>query len=101
MLLKKASITILLFFALASVSLFCNAQDNKKSRIRPVIPYNHATLTAPQGMVYIKGGSTKIKYNQSSTDTNSYRKVALSAFFMDKTAVTNQQYRKFVNWVIS
>ncbi len=100
MLLNKASITILLFFALTSVSVFCNAQDNKKSRIRPVIPYNHATLIAPQGMVYVRGGSTKIKYNQSSTDTNSYRKVALSAFFMDKTEVTNQQYRKFVNWVI-
>lgn len=100
MLLNKASITILLSCALTSASILGHAQDNKKSRIRPVIPYNHSTLAAPPGMVYIRGGSTKIKYNQSSTDTNSYRKVALSAFFMDKTEVTNQQYRKFVNWVI-
>jgi len=100
MLLNKATFTFLSFSAAALFSVFCNAQDNKKNRTRPVVPYNHATLAAPLGMVYIKGGSTKIIYNQSSTDTNSYKRVALSAFFMDKTEVTNQQYRKFVNWVI-
>jgi formylglycine-generating enzyme required for sulfatase activity len=70
------------------------------SRTRPVIPYNHSKLAAPPGMVYIPGGSTVIKYSQSSTDTNSKKKVSLSSFFIDKTEVTNQQYRQFVNWVL-
>jgi formylglycine-generating enzyme len=98
--LNKTFITILLFIAASSFSVICSAQSSKKSRIRPVIPYNHPTLIAPPGMVYVPSGSTKINYSQSSTDTNSYRKVSLSAFFIDKTEVTNQQYRQFVNWVI-
>jgi formylglycine-generating enzyme required for sulfatase activity len=98
--LNKTFITILLFFAASSISVICIAQSSKKSRIRPVIPYNHPTLIAPPGMVYVPSGSTKINYSQTSTDTNSYRKVSLSAFFIDKTEVTNQQYRQFVNWVI-
>jgi len=55
---------------------------------------------APPGMVYVKGGTTTINYDQSSTDTNSARKVSLTSFFMDKTEVTNQQYRQFVQWVV-
>jgi len=97
---NRTTINLLLFFAAFLFSVFCFAQDKKKSRIRPVLPYNHKTIPAPPGMVYIRGGSTKIIYNQSSTDTSNYKRVALSAFFMDRTEVTNQQYRKFVNWVI-
>ncbi|GAA4467274.1 hypothetical protein GCM10023093_22830 [Nemorincola caseinilytica] len=51
-------------------------------------------------MVYIPGGSVTIKYSQSSTDTNSKKRVSLSSFYMDKTEITNQQYRMFTEWVI-
>lgn len=51
-------------------------------------------------MVYIRGGSTTIKYNQSSTDSNSNKKVSLTSFFIDRTETTNQQYRLFTEWVI-
>lgn len=65
-----------------------------------VIAYRHSTLNAPPGMVYIKGGSTTIRYNQSVTDTNSNKKASLTSFFIDKTEVTNEQYRQFTEWVI-
>ncbi len=98
--LSKFFITILLFSTTFLLPFLCSAQDYNKSRTRAVIPYNHPTLVAPPGMVYVRGGTTKIRYDQSSTDTNSTRKVSLTSFFMDKTEVTNQQYRKFINWVI-
>lgn len=97
---NKALATFLLFLTASSVADLCLAQNSKKSRVRPVLPYNHATLNAPPGMVYIRGGSTTIRYNPSSTDTNSIKKVSLRAFFIDKTEITNQQYRLFTEWVI-
>ncbi len=92
--------TLLVFVAAVSTTVYCEGQDlRKKSRTRPVLPYNHATLNAPPGMVYIRGGSTVIKYNQSTTDTSSNKKVSLTSFFIDKTEITNQQYRNFTEWV--
>jgi formylglycine-generating enzyme required for sulfatase activity len=94
---------VVLFATSSSLSTDCSAQDNPaylKSRTRPVIPYKHATLAAPPGMVYIPGGAVTIKYSQSSTDTNAKKKVSLSSFYIDKTEVTNQQYRMFTQWVM-
>ncbi len=98
--LKRAIITtsILLPSFLSSIS--SNAQSGYDSRYNAVIPYNHRTLEAPPGMVYVPGGSTTIKYDQSSTDSNALKKVSLTSFFMDKTETTNQQYRNFTDWVI-
>ena len=96
---RRTLFTFLLFFTAFSLSIYSYAQQDL-SRTRPVIPYNHPKLAAPPGMVYIPGGSTTIKYSQSSTDTNSKKKVSLSSYFIDKTEVTNQQYRQFVEWVI-
>jgi formylglycine-generating enzyme required for sulfatase activity len=92
-----------LFVTASSLSTTSIAQENPnyhKSRTRPVIPFRHLTLAAPPGMVYIPGGSVTIKYSQSSTDTNSKKRVSLSSFYIDKTEVTNQQYRMFSEWVI-
>ncbi len=92
-----------LFIAISSISTNSIAQSNPnyhKSRTRPVIPYRHVTLAAPPGMVYVPGGSVTIKYSQSSTDTNSKKRVSLSSYYIDKTEVTNQQYRMFTEWVI-
>jgi sulfatase modifying factor 1 len=96
---KKALITLLFLFFSAH-PLFAQSNSRERIRIRPVLPYNHPTLNAPPGMVYIRGGSTTIRYNQSSTDTNSVKKVSLTSFFIDKTEITNQQYRQFIEWVI-
>ena len=104
---------VALFTVASSLSSLCfaqkshpNAQDPSKnpnqvkSRTRPVIPFRHTTLAAPPGMVYIPGGSVTIKYNQSSTDTTSKKRVSLTSFYIDKTETTNQQYRIFTEWVI-
>lgn len=94
---------VVLFATASSLSTDSFAQANPnyhRSRTRPVIPFRHLTLAAPPGMVYIPGGSVTIKYSQSSTDTNSKKRVSLSSFYIDKTEITNQQYRMFTEWVI-
>lgn len=100
---KSSLLSAVLMVAASSLSIDSTAQDNPnyhKSHTRPVIPFKHATLAAPPGMVYIPGGTVTIKYSQSSTDTNSKKRVSLSSFYMDKTEVTNQQYRMFTEWII-
>lgn len=97
--LRKTLVTIFLFLASFLVSDLCFAQGRNDSRTRYVIPYSHKVI-APPGMVYVQGGVTEINYDQSTTDTNSARKVSLTSFFMDKTEVTNQQYRAFTEWVV-
>jgi formylglycine-generating enzyme len=96
---RGASVAFVLLVSGSLVSGVCSAQKTK-SRTRPVIPYNHSRLAAPPGMVYVPGGSTIIRYNQSSTDSNAVKKVSLSSFFIDKTECTNQQFRQFTEWVI-
>jgi len=101
---NKTLITFILLLISLLSTVLCSAQRQTKSSRHAsphvVIPYNHSTLAAPPGMVYIKGGTTTIKYDQSSTDTNSIRKVSLTSFFIDRTEVTNEQYHQFTNWVI-
>ena len=98
--LHKTLIPLLLFSSTLFISITCIAQNRNKSRTHAVIPYNYKTLPAPPGMIYIPGGTTIVKYDQSSTDTNSSRMVSLTSFFIDKTEITNQQYRQFTEWVI-
>lgn len=95
---KRTIIRLSLLVTAASLSIYCSAQS--KSRTRPVIPYEHAKISAPPGMVYVPGGTTIIKYSTQATDSNCVKKVSLSSFFIDKTEVTNQQYRQFVEWVM-
>ncbi|MBC7553264.1 MAG: SUMF1/EgtB/PvdO family nonheme iron enzyme [Taibaiella sp.] len=96
---KSTHFALSLLVTASSLSMFCSAQQ-VKSRIRPVIPYEKAKLVAPPGMVYVPGGTTIIKYSQQASDSNCVKKVSLSSYFMDKTEVTNQQYRQFVEWVV-
>ncbi len=106
----KSSLSFLVVLSIAASSLSNSALAQKsnpnpnptqlKSRTRPVIPFRHTTLAAPPGMVYVPGGSVTIKYSSSAWDTTSKKKVSLTSFYIDKTEVTNQQYRLFTEWVI-
>lgn len=88
----------LLLIAISScIYTSCQAQNNKTKRVRA---YNRNSIPTPEGMAYIPGGSIVIKYNTQNSDSTGYKQVSLSPFFIDKTEVTNRQYREFVNWVI-
>jgi sulfatase modifying factor 1 len=55
--------------------------------------------TSNKGMVFIPGGSFSMGANNQQADKDEYPKheVALSAFWIDKTEVTNAEFQKFVN----
>lgn len=91
MYLKYVSIMLIAFLAYLPFSV------EAQKRVRA---YNRNSIPAPPGMVYVPGGSIVIKYNTQNSDSTGYKQVSLSPFFIDKTEVTNKQYREFVNWVI-
>lgn len=96
---KSTYFAFSLFLSATAASVMCSAQK-VESRTRPVVPYTHGKLSAPPGMVYVPGGTTLIKYSEQPSDSNCIKKVSLSSYFIDRTEVTNQQYRQFVEWVI-
>src|SRR3989440_5215441 len=74
-----------------------------------VATHSHSTAApkpAPQGMVWIPGGEFSMgasvnghgscEMPMASNDTEPIHRVRVDGFFMDKTAVTNEQFEKFV-----
>src|SRR6201992_1357964 len=56
----------------------------------------------PFGMVYIPGGSFLMGQTDQDVTFSQIaqtKQVTIAPFFMDQTAVSNSQYRQFVNWV--
>lgn len=71
----------------------------QKTMPAPVRPWKQGEIPAPPGMVYVPGGTIRIKYGKDDDSVN-VRQYSLSPFFMDKGEVTNRQYREFIQWVI-
>lgn len=84
---KMAGILLLVLSACKS-SLY-NTPKTRAASVTQLIP--------PVGMVYIPSGT--FTYKMLNNDTAEKRKVSVSAFFIDKTEVTNKQYQAFVDWV--
>src|ERR1700734_2971667 len=66
------------------------------------VPERSFRAEVPFGMVYIPGGSFLM--GQTDQDVTfaqiaQTKQVTVPPFFMDQTAITNSQYRQFVNWV--
>jgi len=91
--------TVRIFTLMVGVSIaILNACTTKKEYRAPkVVAFRGNGPSAPPGMVYIPSGTILYKSAQDSADQG--KMVSLSAFFIDKTEVTNKQYREFVNWV--
>ncbi len=88
-----------IFCITAATLVAPQAVEAQKLLPKKVQAYNHNTLPAPPGMVYVPGGSIVINFG-ADDDSSNLKRFSLSPFFIDKTEVTNRQYREFVNWVI-
>ena len=55
-----------------------------------------ASVHAPMGMVYVVGGSFQMGSKKGDNDEKPIHTVSISSFFMDKTEVTQAQYRKVI-----
>jgi sulfatase modifying factor 1 len=87
---SSIQITGLLLIVLSSCqSKLYNTPATRAVSVKRLIP--------PVGMVYIPSGT--FQYKLLDDDKSEKRDVSVSAFFIDKTEVTNKQYQAFVNWV--
>ncbi|WP_051292606.1 SUMF1/EgtB/PvdO family nonheme iron enzyme [Olivibacter sitiensis] len=87
-----------LYFLGFFISLFLGAcKSNKFTDIPNTPSYTRRSLPTPPGMVYVPSGSVLYKNMDDSAAIRRY--VSVTAFFIDKTEVTNSQYRQFVYWV--
>ncbi len=67
------------------------------------VPDRQAFYNAPPfGMVLVEKGSFRMGPNSQDVpwaNTAQAKNVSVSAFWMDETEITNNEYRQFVNWV--
>ncbi|WP_432709043.1 SUMF1/EgtB/PvdO family nonheme iron enzyme [Pedobacter sp.] len=67
---------------------------NIKKNNKFLSPVARNMATIPAGQTYVS-----VPLDIMDTVSNSGRMVSISGFFMDRTEVSNKQYREFVNWV--
>jgi serine/threonine-protein kinase len=53
-------------------------------------------VAAPEGMVYVLGGTLRVGRDDGEENEQPAHVVTLKPFFIDRTEVTNEQYQKFV-----
>lgn len=94
---NKQNMKAAIFGALALTMILSGCNSNKLYEAPRTSPFRGGTLPAPPGMVYVPSGTIYYKSSLDSSDVG--KNMSLSAFFIDKTEVTNRQYREFVNWV--
>lgn len=57
----------------------------------------------PYGTIYVPSGSIHIGSNEQDVPMAQIapnKQITITAFYMDETEITNNEYRQFVNWVI-
>ncbi|MCX8481539.1 MAG: SUMF1/EgtB/PvdO family nonheme iron enzyme [Sediminibacterium sp.] len=93
-------LSIFLFILITSCNLtFNNFNDGQ---VRETIIKTKSSMPNPVDMVYIKSGSFLMGQNDEEISYNYLNKkkqVTIDNFWMDKTEVTNNKYRTFVEWV--
>src|ERR1700759_5408364 len=56
-----------------------------------------AVERSPEGMVYIPGGTFRMGSDRHYPEEAPVHRVTVDGFWMDRTPVTNRQFREFIN----
>lgn len=97
----------------ASASLFITSCGNKgkeqmkdlydaDGQVHGTAPSSLKSMGAPYGMAYIPPGTFHMGPSDEDVNYNlnqRNRQVSIPGFWMDRTEITNNKYRSFVNWV--
>lgn len=54
-------------------------------------------LTVPEGMAFIQGGEYMMGRDNGDPEEKPAHRVSVKSFFIDKTEITNEQYKKFID----
>ncbi|WP_170123403.1 SUMF1/EgtB/PvdO family nonheme iron enzyme [Pedobacter nutrimenti] len=81
---------------LITITSACNTRSYNTRQTRAT---SSKDLVAPPGMIYVPAGNVTMGTPGQNGDSTNMKKYRLSAFYMDKTSITNKQYRQFVYWV--
>jgi gliding motility-associated lipoprotein GldK len=95
----------IVFFSFSLVSCFLKSKPKglpDDGQLHGVAPTSRPSMATPLNMVYVPPGTfhmgpsdEDISYNYTSHN----KQVSIPGFWMDKTEITNNDYRQFVNWV--
>lgn len=103
----KSQLAAIATLTILSVSLVsCHKGKTKgvldNGQVMGVAPSTREGMGKPIGMVYVPPGmfhmgpsDEDVNYNFTARN----KSVSISGFWMDRTEITNNQYRQFVNWV--
>lgn len=98
--LRSISFVVIFSFLITSCNLVSNNFND--GQIRETNIKTKSRMPNPVDMVYIKSGSFLMGPNDEEISYNYLNKkkqVTIDNFWMDKTEVTNNKYRTFVEWV--
>lgn len=101
---NQAHMKRIFFVVLAALPAFLSScgKSGASGELVGVGARNFRSNEVPYGMVYIPSGTFIM--GQTDQDVTfaqiaQNKQVAIQAFFMDETEITNSEYRQFVNWV--
>ena len=91
-----------IFFGLISLGFLASCGSNDHGELVGVQNRTTWYPSEPYGMVYIPQGSFTMGNHDEDVPyayTAPAKTVSISAFYMDQTEITNNEYRQFVGWV--
>lgn len=89
-------------FVVVMIALMLGACNTRTGHLTGVLGRPTYYPEIPLGMVYIPGGSYTMGQNDEDVPfmhQTRTKTVSISAFYMDQTEITNNEYRQFVYWV--
>jgi hypothetical protein len=97
---KKVSFFLVLLIALIIFDSCSNSGNGELTGVRRKA--KHFYQPDPYGMVFIPQGSFTMGTGDQDFNFSALHQpktVSVSAYYMDQTEITNNEYRQFVNWV--
>lgn len=95
--------SIRLFLIASVMAILASCGSNDRGELTGVPGRRVWFHPQPYGTIYVPSGSIHIGGNEQDVPNAMIapnKQVTITAFYMDETEITNNEYRQFVNWVL-